>query len=111
MSSEDCRSFVLHRLEEKLPDVPISELEEYTDRAAEYFCSKAKRANVPMSACYLWIDMALRLYNLRDSTDGAGKVTSIKRGDTTVQYSEEQTAMAMTDIESRILDYRAVKIR
>lgn len=103
------RDVVLRRLQEKLPDLPEKQLEEYIDRAAEYFCAKTKRASVPLSAASLWFDMALRLHSI-GTDEAAGKVTSIKRGDTTVQYSDSRIAEIMTDIDSRVLLYRVVRI-
>lgn len=103
------REVILRRLSEKLPDVPEPQLTECLDRAAEYFCAKTKRAAVPISAGCLWFDMALRLHSI-GAGEPAGKVTSIKRGDTSIQYSDSQVAEAMTDIETRVLQYRVVRM-
>lgn len=103
------REVILRRLQERLPEVPEPQLEEYLDRAAEYFFAKTKRMSVPLSAGCLWFDMALRLHSV-GSGEAAGRVTSVKRGDTSIQYSDSQVAEAMTDIEGRVLLYRVVRM-
>lgn len=60
--------------------------------------------------------MAVRVHSLASSAGqsggtAAGAVTSVKRGDTTINYSDGAVAEAMADIYSRIAAYRVVRTR
>ena len=110
------RTAVLHKLQVKYPDLSGEDAAERVDRAAEYFCSQTGRQHVPPGAFYLWIDMAVRVHILASSAGqsggmAAGAVTSVKRGDTTINYSDGAVAEAMADIYSRIAAYRVVRTR
>lgn len=64
---------------------------ELADRAEEIFLSETKRLQVPDRAFWLWVDLALAVHS-EDVGTGEQQVTSIKRGDTTIQYSESGSA-------------------
>lgn len=112
MINDTLKKSVLHRVLERLPEIPENSAAEAVDRAEEYFLSQSKRNKVPVSAFYLWVELAVRQQTLEQGTASGGTVTSIKRGDTTVQYSDsgaQDTAMA--DLERRVLSYRVVRMR
>lgn len=113
VTAAQLRTAVYNKLAARYPDATGDTLDECIDRAAEYFCSRTGRANIPPGAFYLWIDMAVRVYGLQsaDTATPGGAVTSIKRGDTTISYAEGSVAEAMVDIDSRVLLYRVVRAR
>lgn len=107
------REAVLVKLHARQPDISNDLSNECIDRAEEYFRAKTGRQNIPPGAMYLWIDMAERFVKLQSSNQSAstGVVTSVKRGDTTISYSDEQVAEAMCSISDRIALYRVVRAR
>ncbi len=107
------RIAVLHKLQARYPDLSEEDASERVDRASEYFCAETGRHHVPPGAFYLWIDMAVRVHTLMaaSSNTATGAVTSIKRGDTTISYSDGAVAEAMADVYSRIASYRVVRSR
>lgn len=119
----DLREFVIRKLQEKLPDLAEAWACEAAERAEEYFISVTKRSRVPEQARYLWIDLALKFLEGREiesgTTSGAGTnsgtVSSIKRGDTTIEYSEgaaaAEGAVSLSDLEGRVLLYRVARSR
>lgn len=117
------REWVIHKLQEKLPDLTETQASEAAERAEEYFVSVTKRSRVPERARYLWIDLSLKFLEgektesgtISNAGTGGGKVSSIKRGDTTVTYSEQavaaEGAVSLADLEGRVLLYRAARSR
>lgn len=112
MLDDTLKKSVLHKVLERLPEITEANAAEAVDRAEEYFLSQSKRNKVPVSAFYLWVELAVRQHAAKQGATSGGTVTSIKRGDTTVQYSDsgaQDTAMA--DLERRVLNYRVVRMR
>ncbi len=64
---------------------------ELADRAEEIFLSETNRKQVPDRAFWLWVDLSLAVHK-GEATAADQQVTSIKRGDTTIQYSSSSAA-------------------
>lgn len=96
-------------VQDALLEVPPETVGDYVSRAEEYFLANAYRANVPARATYLWADIAILISKNGFDTSGQQTVSSIKRGDTTVNY--ESTASGLSGITSRIALYKVAKIR
>lgn len=119
----DLKEYVIRKLQEKLPDLTETQVSEAAERAEEYFISVTKRSRVPEQARYLWIDLALKFLEGKETESGTasgagmggGKVSSIKRGDTTIEYSEgaaaAEGAVSLSDLEGRVLLYRVARSR
>lgn len=119
----DLKEFVIRKLQKKLPDLTETQASEAAERAEEYFISVTKRSRVPEQARYLWVDLALKILEEAETESGtasgagvsSGKVSSIKRGDTTIEYSEGAAAaegvVSLSDLEGRVLLYRVARSR
>lgn len=112
MPDDTLKKAVLHKVIARSPELTELSAAEAVDRAEEYFLSQTKRSKVPMSAFYLWVDLAICQHSMQQGATSCGMVTSIKRGDTTVQYSDSGAQDAtMADLERRVLSYRVVRMR
>ncbi len=84
------RATLVERILSKYPDMQPDLAGELADRAIEYFCALSKRAVVPARAGWLLVDIAVAF--AQQGTAGMATeasdapVSSIKRGDTTIQY-------------------------
>ena len=79
---------------------------ELAERAEEVFLSKTLRTVVPERAFWLWVDLSKVIYSQGSASSGAadgGKVSSIKRGDTTIQY-DHSSAAAKLNLTPSLLD-------
>lgn len=102
------KSQVVEKVRKYLINASDAEIEEAVDRAEEHFLSLTGRRQVPDRALWLWVDTALALH--ASGADGVSQqVSSVKRGDTTIQYQEG--AGGITDIDSRIAKFRVAVSR
>lgn len=111
------RSVAVRKALFQLPEnVTAEQIEDYVDRAELYFFARTNRRAVPVRATLLWADTAVAMFKADSSADASGTtgaVTSIKRGDTSVQYASG--ADALTDfspsvtLSKRIDYYRVVR--
>ncbi|MDL2217386.1 hypothetical protein LJC27_01860 [Christensenellaceae bacterium OttesenSCG-928-M15] len=114
------RATLIGRVQEKLPDKSPAEIEELVDRAIEHFCSETKRTRIPDRAGWLLVDIAIAFDNQSGSGSSGGMVidapvSSIKRGDTTIQYATgsssdgASSSNALSGLESRINKFKVVR--
>lgn len=81
------------------------------ERAEELFMSETGRAQIPERAFWLWVDLALVIHK-EYTGEIKQPVTSIKTGDTTIQYSDSAAALRPTgSIMNRVRSWRVVKAR
>lgn len=83
---------------------------ELADRAEEIFLSETKRLHVPDRAFWLWADLAVAVYK-RDTGTGEQQITSIKRGDTAIQYSDSGNNSPVGSVLSRVREWRVIRAR
>jgi hypothetical protein len=82
---------------------------ELANRAEESFLSETGRRFVPEKAFWLWIDLAAAVRAQDMEAGGAsggqasGRIASIKRGDTTIQY-DHSSAAATLDLPSSLIN-------
>lgn len=95
---------------EKLPHLTAIQQSELVSRAEVYFLEQTRRKRVPVTALWLWVDLALAADEERGGGAVAEKVSSIKRGDTTIQY-ETFTPVGMSALYNRINQYKVVVTR
>lgn len=108
--TDSLKEKVILKLREKLPNSSETEITEYTERAEEYFKAKTNRLNVPVRAFYLWIDLALEMQKTPSGASSQGTVASVKRGDTTITYAENQ-ATGLNAFASQLKEYRVAVAR
>ncbi|MEG1632040.1 MAG: hypothetical protein RR251_08520 [Hydrogenoanaerobacterium sp.] len=111
MEKTNLKQAVINKVKERLPQQPATAVLECVDRAEEYFLGLTKRKSVPLSAFYLWIDLALRMNKLETGSESSGRISSIKRGDTTIQYENGGSTTDAASLEERILSYRVARAR
>lgn len=104
------RGMVLRKAAIALPDISPEELEDWVDRAELYFFARTGRRAVPVRALLLWVDITVALAKQAAAEMGGGRVSSIKRGDTAVQFAEHGTTLG-NSLERRIDYYKAVRTR
>lgn len=97
-------------LRERL-DLTETEATVLAERAEELFLSETGRTQVPARALWLWVDLAL-IIHAENTGEIKQPVTSIKRGDTTIQYSDSAASTQPTgNIMDRVHTWRVVKAR
>ena len=98
---------------EKQSSLSLSQANEFVSRAEEHFLQITKRTSIPPRASWLWVDLSLAFYNESISAgSSSGKVSSIKRGDTTIQYAEGLSGLSSVDmLNQKILTYKVVLSR
>lgn len=100
------KSKVIEKVSTKLPDMIASDVEELVSRAEEYFKNKTKRREVPEKAFWLWVDLSLAIHkNLL--SDGEAVVSSVKRGDTTINYDTNK-GTPLGSLNSQLRGYMVV---
>lgn len=82
---EELKTKVIEKVSIKLPETPIATVEDIVSRAEEYFKAKTKRREVPERAFWLWVDLSIAMHKSSLNEDET-VVSSIKRGDTTINY-------------------------
>jgi len=92
-----------------LTEVPPETVGGCISRAEEYFLSKTNRAAIPDRATYLWADLAIEISKNGLPTSGQQTVSSIKRGDTTIEYGG--SGNGLSGIDARIVLFKVAKIR
>lgn len=101
---------VVAKVTEKLSQLSASQIDEFVSRAEEHFLTITKRLEVPPRALWLWVDLSTAFYN--DSIGSSGNVTSIKRGDTTIAYSENPNSLSnVQTLRNKINSYKVVIAR
>ncbi len=96
-----------------LPSVSPEQADDLIDQAEEYFLAKTSRRTVPDRAVHLWIDLAVEIGKNGLPSNGQQTVSSIRRGDTTVEYDSgtADTGSGLSGLDARIALFRAAKIR
>lgn len=101
---------VVARLQQRL-QLEEAEAAELAERAEETFLSETGRAQVPGRAFWLWVDLALAVHR-GNTGESSGQVTSIKRGDTTIQYAASAAATLPTGgVMDRVRAWAIAKAR
>lgn len=108
MAADKDRVIMVLRFKLQLDEPAALEL---ADRAEEIFLSETYRRNVPDKAFWTWVDLAHAIHKDNTGT-GDRSVTSIKRGDTTIQYNEnDNTFQPAGTILSRIRLWRVARAK
>lgn len=116
------RATLIERVQAKLPDKDPALVEELTDRAIEHFCAFTKRTAVPDRAGWLLVDLAVAFdrygvagYLTEESTGADAPVSSVKRGDTTIQYDTSAgsavSVYSLDALDARIRRYAIVRAK
>lgn len=105
------REKVKEKVQAALPDAAPDQVEDYIDQAEEYFSSKTGRRTIPDRALHIWIDLAVKIGKSGGLQEGGQQaVSSIKRGDTTVEYSSG-SGTSLSSLDARIVLFKVAKIR
>lgn len=114
------REWVMRKAHVQLSgEISDEELADWLDRAELYFFACTNRRVVPVRAALLWADIAVAMMRQAGNKEAGGMdtgpVSSIKRGDTTVQYATGADAISAfspdTALMKRIGFYRVVKAK
>lgn len=107
------REKVMEKVQAALPDASSDRVNDLIDQAEEYFLAKTGRRSVPDRAAHLWIDLATEIGKNGLPAGGQQTVSSIKRGDTQIQYSDNVTGSGsgLSGLDARIMLFKAAKIR
>lgn len=100
---------VIEKVSTKLPEVPITDVEDLVSRAEEYFKAKTKRKEVPERAFWLWVDLSVAIYK-SSLNEGEAVVSSVKRGDTTINYGATKVT-SLSSFDEEIKGYKVVVSR
>lgn len=116
------QEIVLQIVASRLPGLLLEEIETLVIKAQYYFLEQTGRYRIPKRATYLWADLAIAMqvdqleaHQAGAAQQSGGVISSIKRGDTTIQYAEGQVSIAgrrlVSSMEDRLSKYRVVKTR
>jgi hypothetical protein len=104
------REKVTAKVQSALPDISPDQVNDLVDQAEEYFLAKTGRRSVPDRAARLWSDVAVQISKAGLAANGQQAVSSIKRGDTTIEYNSG-SGSGLSGIDARIALFKAAKIR
>ena len=103
---------VIENVTSKLPEADKPKAEEYVSRAEEHFLTVTKRREIPSTAFWLWVDLSIAFYNDFTAEGSSGNVTSVKRGDTTISYSENSASLTnVQTLDNKLKSYKVVLAR
>jgi hypothetical protein len=110
------REKVKEKVQAALPEVSSDQVDDYIGQAEEYFYAKTGRRTFPNRALHLWIDLAVKIGKSDGLQEGGGQqaVSSIKRGDTTIEYSSgsgSDSGSGLSGLDARIAMFKVAKIR
>ncbi|WP_283606499.1 hypothetical protein [Faecalispora anaeroviscerum] len=105
------REKVTEKVQTALPSVSPDQVNDLVDQAEEYFLAKTGRRSVPDRAARLWSDLAVQISKAGLAANGQQVVSSIKRGNTTVEYdSAGSSGGGLSGIDARIALFKVAKI-
>nr|WP_319487246.1 hypothetical protein [uncultured Caproiciproducens sp.] len=107
------REKVKAKVQAALTNVSPEKVDDFVNQAEEYFLAKTGRRVVPDRAMYLWIDLAVEISKTGLPASGQQTVSSIKRGDTTIEYDSGSgdSGSGLSGMDARIALFKAAKIR
>ena len=111
MNTPADREAVIAKIEKRIKG--DSDPVELADMAEEVFLSETGRKVVPQKAFWVWVALAVAMEK-GDSNSGQDDrlVSSVKRGDTTINYSSEAGANdAVSGIMARVRAFRIAKTK
>jgi hypothetical protein len=105
-----------------IPDISSDEAKDYVNQAKEYFLAKTGHRSVPDRATYLWGDIAIAIGRSGQVSAGSAIssqiVTSVKRGDTTIEYGGNSgssgsgsSSSGLSGIDARIAMFKVARCR
>lgn len=106
---EELKTKVIEKVSIKLPETPIATVEDIVSRAEEYFKAKTKRREVPERAFWLWVDLSIAMYK-SSLNEGETVVSSVKRGDTTINYGTTNIR-TVSSFDEELKGYKVVVSR
>lgn len=105
------REKVIARVQLMFSDLPAANIEDLVAQAEEYFLGLTGRQTVPDRATHLWGDIAAEIKQHGLPASGQQNVSSIKRGDTTVNYSAGGVGNGLSGLDARIALFKVAVIR
>lgn len=105
------REKVITRVQLMFSDLTAANVEDLVAQAEEYFLALTGRHVVPERATHLWGDIAVEIKRNGLPASGQQNVSSIKRGDTTVNYSAGDAGNGLSGLDTRIALFKAAIIR
>jgi hypothetical protein len=100
------------RVKETLKDMPDEDVEKLISRAESYFYEKTRHTVIPDRAAWLIVDLSIGFYR-QDIGSGGGEaaVSSIKRGDTTIQYNPaiDLPRYSFASLDKRLKSFNVVR--
>lgn len=104
----------VERVRITLKDLSDEDIEGLISRAEGHFYEKTKRKEIPGNAAWLIVDLAIGFYR-QDIGSGGGEATvsSIKRGDTTIQYNPAIDAprYSFKSLDKRVASFNVVRAK
>ena len=106
------REKVLTIVQAALPDKTPDQVNALIDVAQEYYLAATSRNTVPQKATNLWADLAVLISKGGLTASGSQTVSSIKRGDTTIEYNAASASGGnLPGIADRLAWFKVAKIR
>lgn len=103
------KDWVIEKVTEKLPEAQAAA--KLVEKAAAYFLERTGRKNIPARAGLLWVDIALALHTM-ESNEASGRVSSIKRGDTAIEYDgQDGPQLGVNALDGRISMFRVGRLQ
>lgn len=109
---DSLREWVIQRVTERLPEDEADNAVRLVESAGAYFRERTGRMVIPVRASILWADIALAMRAAETgAAEAGGRVSMIKRGDTTVQYDGQDGPQLGTHaLEARIAQFRVGRL-
>lgn len=109
---DSLKEWVIQRVTERLPEEGLDNAVRLVESAGAYFMERTGRGGIPVRASILWADIALAMWAAETgAADAGGRVSMIKRGDTTVQYDGQNgPQLGMNALEARIAQFRVGRL-
>lgn len=109
---DSLREWVIQRVTERLPEAETANAARLVEDAGAYFRERTGRVTIPVRASILWADIALAMGAAQTgAAEAGGRITMIKRGDTTVQYDgQDGPQLGMNALEARIAQFRVGRL-
>ncbi len=109
MTREELRQKVIEKVHTKLPNTSLEIATEMVERSEEFFLTYTNRKKVPSSAFWLWVDMAVSIF--QSSAGEVQGVKTIKEGDTTVEFIDVDIKTVLNYYQKSLNMYRKVMMR
>lgn len=103
------RQSIIKKVHQKISTLSLDEASEAVERAELFFLTYTNRKTVPKTAFYLLVDLAISF-----SKNDAGEnqdVKSIKEGDTTVEFEEDDAKKTLHYYEKSLKMFRRARMK